>query len=96
MRWTVDLAEGSEAFLTWEAGRLASDDPGLVSDVERFAATEDECAPMPGTLYLVGLVDPMQSWATITVALSEDRPAGAVKVPEPPVSLGAEGEDRIY
>ena len=90
MRWAVGETE-----VTWTAGVLDGP-PHLLEDVEDLAAAGGILQPIPGTAIPAGLVDPLEAWATITVALADAYPLGAVAVPEPPESLAAEGEDRIY
>lgn len=90
MRWTVGESE-----VTWEAGQLDGP-PWLLDDIEALARTGGDLQPIPGTLIRAGLVDPLEAWATITVALSEDRDPGAVRTPPPPRQLGPTDRDLVF
>lgn len=96
MRWSVDVGE-LVSEVRWSDGELTGPAP-LVEDVERFAARHagDLLAPIPCTSIPVGLADPLEAWATVTAALSEDRPMGSVRTPRPPVRLGPDRADVVF
>lgn len=92
MRWVI-TETGAE--VTWADAELEGP-PWLIEDIEALARSGEWLTPIPGTLIPAGLIDPLEAWATVTVALSEHRDQGAVKVPSPPEQLGPTDQDLVF
>lgn len=63
MAWDTPLGR-----LAWDKGELGGPDP-VVDFVLAWAAQRSSCQPIVALDVTVGLLDPLEAWATVTCAL---------------------------